>query len=37
VTGTAFTTFLPDKTVDVLWDKAVRTFLSKKEIGFEEL
>ena len=37
VTGTAFHTFLPDKTVDVLWDKAVKTFLSKKEIGFEEL
>lgn len=37
VTGTAFHTFLMDKTPDMLWDKAVRQFLSKKGISFEEL
>ena len=37
VTGTAFHTFLMDKTPDVLWDQAVRQFLSKKEIAYEEL
>ena len=37
VTGTAFHTFLMDKTPDVLWDKTVRQFLSKKEISFEVL
>lgn len=37
VTGTAFHTFLPDKTPDVLWDKAVRQFLAKKEIAYEEM
>ena len=30
-------TFLMDKTPDVLWDQAVRQFLSKREISFEEL
>lgn len=37
VTGTAFHIFLMDKTPDVLWDKAVRQFLSRKEISFEIL
>ena len=37
VTGTAFHTFLPDKTPDVLWDRAVRQFLAKKEIAYEEM
>lgn len=37
VTGTAFHTFLMDKTPDVLWDRAVRQFLSAKEIEYEEL
>ena len=37
VTGTAFYTFLMDKTPDILWDRAVRQFLSKKEIAYEEL
>lgn len=37
VTGTAFHTFLMDKTPDALWDRSVRQFLSKKEISFEEL
>lgn len=37
VTGTAFHTFLMDKTPDILWDRAVRQFLSAKEIAYEEL
>ena len=37
VTGTAFHTFLMDKTPDILWDQTVRQFLSKKEIAYEEL
>jgi hypothetical protein len=37
VTGTAFHTFLPDKTPDSLWDKAIRQFLDKRGIGYEEL
>lgn len=37
VTGTAFHTFLMDKTPDVLWDQAVRQFLSRKSIPYEEL
>ena len=37
VTGTAFHSFLMDKTPDQLWDVAIRQFLSKKEIGYEEL
>lgn len=37
VTGTAFHTFLMDKTPDILWDRAVRQFLSAKEIEYEEL
>lgn len=37
VTGTSFHTFLMDKTPDALWDNAVRQFLSKREISFEEL
>lgn len=37
ITGTAFHTFLMDKTVDNLWDNAIRHFLAKKEIAFEEL
>ena len=37
VTGTAFHTFIMDKSVDVLWDRTVRTFLTKKGIGFDEL
>lgn len=37
VTGTAFHSFLMDKTPDQLWDMAIRQFLSKKEISYEEL
>lgn len=37
VTGTAFHTFLMDKTPDVLWDQTLRQFLSQKGIAYEEL
>ena len=37
ITGTAFRTFLMDRSVEPLWDRTVKTFLNKKEIGFEEL
>lgn len=37
ITGTSFHTFLPDKTVDTLWDKTMKRFLDKKEINYEQL
>ena len=37
ITGTAFHTFIMDKSVDVLWDNAVKEFLDKREINYEEL
>lgn len=37
VTGTALHTFLMDKTPDALWDQALRQFLTKKEIAYEEM
>ena len=37
ITGTAFHTFIMDKSVDVLWDNAVKMFLDKREISYEEL
>ena len=37
ITGTAFHTFIMDKSVDVLWDNAVKGFLDKREISYEEL
>lgn len=37
VTGTSFKTFIPDKSLDLYWDKAMQRFLAKKELGFEEL
>ena len=37
ITGTAFHTFIMDKSVDVLWDNAVKSFLDKREINYEEL
>ena len=37
VTGTSFHTFLMDKTPDTLWDNAVRQFLSKQDISYEEM
>lgn len=36
ITGTAFDSFLPDKTLDAQWDKTVRLFLAKKGIAFLE-
>lgn len=36
-TATAFYTFLPDKTPDKLWDEYIMSFLSGKEIDFEEI
>lgn len=37
ITGTAFHTFIMDKSVDALWDNAVKSFLDKREINYEEL
>lgn len=37
ITGTAFHTFLMDKTPDSLWDHAVKQFLEKRQIDYEEL
>lgn len=36
VTGTAFTTFLMDKTTDNVWDKYIRQLFSNMQIDFEE-
>lgn len=36
VTGTAFTSFVMDKTLDAQWDKTMRQFLTKKGIAFTE-
>lgn len=36
VTGTAFTSFVPDKSLDSAWDKTMRQFLSKKGISCTE-
>lgn len=37
LTGTAFTTFVPDKSLDQLWDLAIRKSLDHMQIGFEEM
>ena len=37
ITGTAFHTFIMDKSLDALWDNAVKSFLDKREISYEEL
>ncbi|MDE6749221.1 MAG: hypothetical protein K2K21_09210 [Lachnospiraceae bacterium] len=37
ITGTSFHTFIMDKTVDVLWDNAIKQFLDKRGINYEEL
>lgn len=37
LTGTAFTTFVPDKSLDGLWDRAIRKSLENMQIGFEEM
>lgn len=36
-TGTSFTTFVPDKEPERLWDVAFKQYLLKKEIACEEL
>ena len=36
-TGTSFSTFVMDKTPDLLWDNAFRKFLTEHEIEFEEV
>lgn len=37
VTGTAMNTFLMDKSPDTIWDNAIRRFLTKKELDYEEI
>ncbi len=37
VTGTSFTTFLMDKTVDAVWDKYIRQLFAQLQIDFEEV
>ncbi|MDO4331551.1 MAG: DUF5721 family protein [Eubacteriales bacterium] len=37
ITGTAFHTFLMDKTLDAQWDKTMRQFLAKKGILYSEI
>lgn len=36
ITGMSFHTFIMDKTADALWDNAIRQFLSKRDISYEE-
>ncbi len=36
LTGTAFHTFIMDKSVDGLWDASVKQFLDKREIEYEQ-
>lgn len=35
ITGTAFHTFLMDRTPDALWDRAVKEFLDKRQIDYD--
>lgn len=37
VTGTAFHSFVMDKTLDAQWDKTMRQFLTKKGIAYSEI
>jgi len=37
ITGSAFTTFVMDKSVDKLWDAYMRQFLSERNLDFEEI
>ena len=37
ITGTSFHTFLPDKSVEPLWDRAIKHYLDKKEVDYEEI
>lgn len=36
-TGTAYHSFVMDKSLDLLWDKAILQYLSKQEIIFEQM
>ena len=36
-TGTSFSTFVMEKTLDILWDNAFRKFLTQTGIDFEEV
>ena len=36
-TGTSFSTFVMDKTPDLIWDNAFRKFLTNQGIEFEEV
>lgn len=35
ITGTSLTTFFPDHSLDQVWDRYIREFLTKREIRFE--
>ncbi len=37
ISGTSYDTFVPDKSLDVIWDETVKKFLTSKGIGFETL
>lgn len=37
ITGCAFHTFLMDRTPDALWDQAVRQFLIKRQIDYDDM
>ena len=37
ITGTSLKTFIPDKSIDSYWDNAIKRFLFKKELAYEEL
>ncbi len=37
ITGTSLSVFIPDKTVEHLWDNWVKTFLSSANISFDEI
>jgi hypothetical protein len=37
ITGTAFTTFIMDKTLERLWDTYIKSMFSELEIDFEEM
>ena len=37
ITGTSFHTFLPDKSADQLWDRAVKAFLDRREVDYDML
>ena len=37
ISGTSYDTFVPDKSLDIIWDETVKKFLTSKGIGFEVL